>query len=180
MKLTNREVFTVAISIIIISSILYFVYFYRPIISETENLMDQLIEIRSFVTDSQDLDVKLQELNDELIGLNSELNFLSGEYFEGIEQAEIILFFEKLIKPFGTEKSIAFIGMEDYGAYKVARVVLRFETNYSSLKMILEKIEQSPWKNRIEKMNAVRRNTDDSTEYKYDMEVEMTIGFYCL
>jgi len=148
--------------------------------SETEKLTEQLNKIRGQVMDDQDLNVKLQELNDELNLLSSELDFLSEDFFEGIEQAEMILFFEKMIKPYGVNKSVAFIGTEDYGRYKVTRVVLRFETSYSDLKIIIKEIEQSPWKNRIEKMNAVRKNIESFAVDQYEMEVEMTIGFYCL
>ena len=75
--------------------------------------------------------------------------------FGGRNQAEIILFMEDLVRPLGVMKNIRFEQIEDYGAYKVARMVISIDTSYANLKRIVKELEQAPWKNRIEKMKTV-------------------------
>lgn len=180
MKLSRREIFTAAVSISIISIILYMVYFYQPFISEARILTDQLHSLKLDIEDSRNLETKIKNLNNELLSLRSEFNFLYAHSFEGAEQAEVILFLEKQINPYGVKKSISFTKPEEYGAYKVAKVVLSIETNFTNLIMILKGIEQAPWSSRIEKIKAARKNRDSSISRQYDLEVEMTVGFYIL
>lgn len=179
MKLSGREKWAIISSVSIIVFILYFFYFYQPITAETSNIIARLSAIERDVKNRRTLDSELKRLSNELASLYDELDFLYTGSFEGISQAEIILFLENLISHSAIKKIIRFGETDDYGTYKVAKVILNMDTNYSNLKRIIQGIEQAPWKNRIEQMRIVIKDKEDSNSQNYNIESEITIGFYC-
>jgi len=179
MKLARKEIFTLIISIFIILSVLYVVYFYQPIMNETNILEDQLSQLNEDIIKSKNSNVEIEKLKNELDSLRSILGPFHEAFFKATEQAEVLLFLEELIEPFGIKKTIRFEEVEDFGTYKIARVIVNLETNYPNLQQILKGIEQSPWGNRVEMLNAIIQNRENLISQLYDMEVEMTVGFYC-
>lgn len=179
MKLSRREKRVTILFISIIVFVLYFFYFYQPIIAETEDIIIRLSALERDVKNSRTLGIELKRLNDRLASLYDEVDFLYNDIFGGISQAEIILFIEDLIRPLGLKKTIRFEEIVDYKAYRVAKMTVCMDTNYSNLKRIIQGIEQSPWKNRIEQMRSVVKDRGGLVSEKYNVEVEMTIGFYC-
>ena len=178
MKLFPRGKWANILFISVIVYILYFFYFYRPIMAETEDILNRIYTVEQDVENNKSLDMELKMLNDELSSLYEELGLLQNDAFGGRNQAEIILFMEDLVRPLGVMKNIRFEQIEDYGAYKVARMVISIDTSYANLKRIVKELEQAPWKNRIEKMKTVVKG--NSVSQKYNIEVEMTVELYCL
>lgn len=104
MKLARKEIFTLIISIFIILSVLYVVYFYQPIMNETNILEDQLSQLNEDIIKSKNSNVEIEKLKNELDSLRSILGPFHEAFFKATEQAEVLLFLEELIEPFGIKK----------------------------------------------------------------------------
>ena len=77
MKLFPRGKWANILFISVIVYILYFFYFYRPIMAETEDILNRIYTVEKDVENNKSLDMELKMLNDELSKLIRGVGFVT-------------------------------------------------------------------------------------------------------
>ncbi|MCK5129771.1 MAG: hypothetical protein KAQ68_07955 [Clostridiales bacterium] len=162
-KLSTKEILLLVLLVFLVSGALYYTYYYRPyqdkmleldvsIIKNTQRLITLQNQQQSIIEDTA-------RLNNELLGIEDELLDIPV----GVDEPRILVFIEESITDLANSTVIRFspeVTRTEY--FQINEVLISYKTNYENLKIILDKFENAPFRNRVLSMNASYSETSDT------------------
>lgn len=183
MKLSKREIMLLTLALVIMIGALYYNYFYSPIKNDISTLQSEISAQTQQLAVAKAQAMGMEALVKKTEKLSNDLKQQYPEFLNCFEQANILVFLNDLISPYGLKSSITFKDIEEKGISRIAKVHITLSTDYYGLIRILESLEQAVYYNEVESLIISSRTFDqssidsDNDFTHYTLKVELTLGF---
>lgn len=148
MKLTKREKVLLVILIIAVIGALYYSFFLKSYLEEMSELKDNISRLNSSVMQYESKSGMLEAMESKVSELEKDVNeYVEENLAMGYDPAKILIYLQELLTGDGAEQMILELGepVEDKFYYAVD-IRVNFTAEYSNAKKIIDKIENSQYR----------------------------------
>lgn len=169
--LHKRELFTLMFGLFIIIGLLYYTYFYQPFLTDLKQFDIDIITKTSEVSLAQTQEAQLSSIQKEIDDLSVLFDDSVSDIMLSQDNITLLVYLEEILKDTSVSNTVSFDSAPivlDY--YNLQRVSVSFNTDYDSLKLILDELENSIYRNTIAMMSL--EYSEVSGEYFSEEESE--------
>ena len=173
MKIQRREIVTLMFGLLVILGLLYYTYFYQPFIKEQKEFAADIAEKTTELTLAQNQQSQLSSIQGEIDELSLLLSDSVSDIMVSEDNVLLLVYLEEVLEGASVNKNISFDSTAvslDYCSLQ--RVSLSFQTDYDSLKIILNELENAKYRNSISSLAL--SYTEISGEYITEVVEEET------
>lgn len=175
MKLSKRELALLIIMLVIAAGALYYTQFYTPVSNEIADLKQKADSLAIQVMDAKTKSSKIPEIEAQLETLEQEFVDLTRNFLTGWDEPVLLVHLEDLIGDMAEKTSISLSTgkAEDY--FSDGMLDLTLNTDYNSLKAIINALETSNYFNK-----PIAINISSSGEGTDALNVSLSLRFFTL
>jgi hypothetical protein len=167
---------------------LYYTYFLSPLKIEIARIEKEMSSKHQKLIQLKTQAQKIDELEKMTAYSAAELMERYQDIPIGLDQAELMVFLEDILKPSGDQIKIEFAEVVDMDSYQLGGVNVTMKTTYPSFFHVLQRLEEAPYRNQIERLRIslegrggpeekVLQRENQAIE-KNNLRVDLSLNFY--
>ncbi|HZK34731.1 MAG TPA: hypothetical protein VFD33_05415 [Bacillota bacterium] len=174
MKLSRRELFLLISVLVIAAGALYYTQFFTPIKEDISTLQDESDELMVQINNLKMQNNRIPALKEDLSTLEQDFEELTTSFLKGWDEPLLLVYLENMIGNTAVKDRTMFYLSDPREYYSSGTIDLELTTDYHSLKDIIVELENAPYYNKIQFIEARRRSSYE------DLEVTISAVFYTL